>query len=132
MDTQTLPIKLKIEALRDTHKASSQYQDFKGKDLSGHDFSGQDLTGSNFVEANLEGANFNDCILYYANFKDANTRLARFDRAKVYGTPFQEEYLRHIRTSRSAGNDVVTDKPEWMKELDALIREERKLNKKGR
>jgi hypothetical protein len=59
---------------------STQYQNFRGKDLTGTDFSGQDLTGCNFREANLTKCDFRGAILHYANFMNANIDSAIFDK----------------------------------------------------
>ena len=59
----------------------TQYQNFKGQDLTGTDFRGQDLTGCNFRDANLTNCDFRGAILHYANFMNANIDGAIFDES---------------------------------------------------
>lgn len=103
-----------IEQIEKEHTAPTQYQLFRGQDLSGRDFSGQDLTGCNFREVNLTGANFEDAILHYANFKDAILDGVKTNSGtKVYCTAW---FVHGLKNKNAAFDN---EEPEWMKTLDA-------------
>ncbi len=124
-----------IDVIDRSNKAPTQYQNFRGKDMSGTDFSNQDRTGCNFREANLDGCNFSGTTLHYANFKDATTNNVIFDAGtKTFLSVWLVDAPAKSKNHRASNMVLVTDNitlPNGKAEIDKKEKEIRDIVHKG-